>query len=383
MFRATLLSSSIQTCMGSSADANRSQLVRNLGVSGDAAPQIGIAHLQEALSFPYRYIEDPMHTSQDGRLYRCARALAEDALQKSMLDSAARKRTGVFVGSSSFNVGQEESRLTAAATGNSAVVLGTVGHGKLSHDLKRNLDLGGPDYAYSTACTSSANALLAAYQMLSHGVIDHALVLGLELFSEATLLGFHSLGLLASESLLPFDDRREGLVLGEAGTAVMLSHEPQQDSLRLCGGATGTDNQNLTSANIDGSTIASALQAALLNTQINKQDILAIKTNGTGSPMSDDAEARGLCRVFEVLPPLVALKPAIGHTLGASGATEFALWNYCVEERVVPANTGIAVGETQSGVSLNQQPEAIGDGYHLLNYFAFGGNNTVLVVHRD
>ena len=383
MFRATLLSSSIRTCMGSSAGASRSRLARNLGVSGDAAPQISITHLREALSLPYRYIEDPLHTSQDGRLYRYAQALGEDVLQESMLDSAARKRTGVFVGSSSFTVGQEESRLTAHGTRNPAVVLGTVGQGKLSHYLKRKFDLGGPDYAYSTACTSSANALLAAHQMLSHGIIDHALVLGLELFSETTLLGFHGLGLLASESLLPFDDRREGLVLGEAGTAVMLSREPKQDSLRLCGGATGTDNKNLTSANVDGSTIASVLRAALLNTQISEQDIVAIKANGTGSSMSDDAEARGLCRVFEVLPPLIALKPAIGHTLGASGVTEFVLWNHCVEEGVLPANTGIAAGETQSGVSLNQQPEAISDGYHLLNYFAFGGNNTVLVVDRE
>jgi len=383
MFRTTLLSSSIQTCMGTSAGTNRSQLARNLGVLGDAAPQIGITHLQEALSLPYRYIEDPLHISQDGRLYRYAQVLAEDALQKSMLDSAARKRTGVFVGSSSFTVGQEESRLKAGGAGNPAVVLGTVGLGKLSHYLKRNFDLGGPDYAYSTACTSSANALLAAHQMLAHSVIDHALVLGLELFSETTLLGFHGLGLLASESLLPFDDRRDGLVLGEAGTAVMLSREPKQGSLRLCGGATGTDNQNLTSANVDGSTIAIVLRAALLNTQISKQDIVAIKANGTGSSMSDDAEARGLCRVFEVLPPLVALKPAIGHTLGASGVTEFVLWNHCVEEGVLPANTGIAAGDTRSGVSLNQQPEAISDGYHLLNYFAFGGNNTVLVVYRE
>ncbi len=383
MFRATLLSSSIRTCMGSSAGASRSRLARNLGVSGAAAPRIGIAHLREALSLPYRYIEDPLYTSQDGRLYRYAQALGEDALQKSMLDSAARKRTGVFVGSSSFNVGQEESRLTAEGTGNPAVVLGTVGQGKLSHYLKRNFDLGGPDYAYSTACTSSANALLAAHQMLSHGIIDHALVLGLELFSETTLLGFHSLGLLAGESLLPFDDRCEGLVLGEAGTAVMLSCEPQQGSLRLCGGAICTDNKNLTSANIDGSTIASALREAMLNTQISKQDIVAIKANGTGSPTSDDAEACGLRRIFDVLPPLVALKPAIGHTLGASGTTEFALWNHCVEEGVLPANTGIAVGGTQSGASLNQQPQAIGDGYHLLNYFAFGGNNTVLVVCRE
>jgi 3-oxoacyl-[acyl-carrier-protein] synthase-1 len=369
--------------MGSSADAYRSRLPRQLGELGDAAPQIGITHLEEALSFPYRYIEDPLTISQVGRLSRYAQTLAEDALKKSRLDGAARKHTGVFVGSSSFNVGQEESRLALSSAGDPAIVFETVGQGKFSRSLKRHFDLGGPDYAYSTACTSSANALLAAHQMLSRGVIDHALVLGLELFNETTLLGFHNLGLLASKSLLPFDDRREGMVLGEAGTAVVLSRESQKDCLQLCGGATCTDNQNLTSANVDGSTIASALKAALDNTRISEQDILAIKTHGTGSPMSDEAEARGLRRVFDVLPPLVALKPAIGHTLGASGAAEFALWSYCLDEGLLPANTGIAVGETQSGVSLNQQSEVIGDGFHLLNYFAFGGNNTVLVTYRQ
>jgi len=383
MFRATLLSSSMQSCMGSSVDSYRLTLPRQLGELGDAAPQICIAHLEEALSFPYRYVEDPLTTSQVGRLSRYAHSLAEDALKKSGLDGVARRRTGVFVGSSSFNVGQEESRMTLESAGVPAIVFETVGQGKFSKSLKRHFDLGGPDYAYSTACTSSANALLVAHQMMSHGVIDHALVLGLELFNETTLLGFHNLGLLASKSLLPFDDRREGMVLGEAGAAIVLSRESQEDCLQLCGGATCTDNRNLTSANVDGTTIAGALQAALDNARISEQEILAIKTHGTGSPMSDEAEARGLRRVFDVLPPLVALKPAIGHTLGASGAAEFALWSHCLDDGLLPANTGIALGDTQSGINLNQQSQVIGGGFHLLNYFAFGGNNTVLVTYRQ
>ncbi len=382
MFRTTLLSSSLQTCLGSGAAAHRAQVGRSLVLPGTAAPQISVTHVAEPVNVPYRYIDDPGKVSQVGRFHHYAAKLTEDALEHSMLDVAGRKRTGVFLGSSSFIVGQSESRLTSGEAGNQAIVFDTAGQGKLSRYIKRRFNLGGPDFAYSTGCTSSANAMLSAYRMLADQVIDHALILGLEFFSETTLLGFSNLGLLASNSLLPFDDKRDGLVLGEAGAALVLSREAKQDCLQLCGGATGTDTQSLTSANPDGSTIAATLQRAMAHAGIGTQDIRAIKTHGTGSPMSDEAEARGISRVFEVTPPLVALKPAIGHTLGASGAVEFALWAHCLDNGTLPANTGIAGGNTKSGVSLNQQAEELDGGHHLLNYFSFGGNNTVLVCYR-
>ncbi len=379
MFRASLLSSSLRTSIGSDATAHRSRLADSLSLSGVAAPRTHISHLAEPLSLPYRHIDDPLSTSQDGRWYRYALDLAEEAIESAMLDPVALKRTGIFLGSSSFNVGEAESRLTAGTAGDPAVVLDTVGQGKLSRHLKQHFKLGGPDFAYSTACTSSANAMLAAHQMLSQQVIDHALVLGLEFFNETTLLGFHNLGLLANDALLPFDDRRDGLVLGEAGAALVLSREPKQGCLQLCGGASGTDTQSLTSANVDGSTIASTLEDAINNARISKKDIAAIKVHGTGSPMSDEAEARGVLRVFDELPPLVALKPAIGHTLGARGAAEFALWHESLADGFLPANTGIAKGEQQLGVNLNQRPDTARGDFHLHNCFSFGGNNTVLV----
>ena len=363
MFRATLLGSSLRTSLGKEA----------------AAPRTHISHLAEPLSVPYRYIDDPLSTSQDGRFTRYALQLAKGAIDSAMLDRAALNRTGVFVGSSSFNVGEAESRLTTGTAGDPAIVLDTVGHGKLSRYLKRHLKLGGPDFAYSTACTSSANAMLTAHRMLSRQSIDHALVLGLEFFNETTLLGFYNLGLLAENALLPFDNRRDGLVLGEAGAALILSREVKQGCLQLCGGACGTDTQSLTSPNIDGSTIASTLQHAMHNAHIDQETVAAIKVHGTGSPMSDEAEARGLQHVFERLPPLVALKPAIGHTLGASGAAEFALWNESLADGFLPANTGIAAGEQTLGINLNQRPDVPRGDHHLHNCFSFGGNNTVLV----
>jgi len=383
MFRATLLGSSIKTCLGSSSEACSANLAQNMGMLADAVSQVEISHLKEPLSFPYRYIEDPLHTDQDGRLFDCALALAQEALSSSNLDKAALRNMGLFVGSSSFNVGENEARLKDRSIGEPTIVLENVGQGKLSQRLKRILDLGGTDFTYSTACTSSANALLSAHQMLSQGAVDHALVIGLELFNETTLLGFYNLGLLAKEVLLPFDDKRDGLILGEAGAAVVLSREADRESLLLCGGAIRTDTGSITSVCSDGSTVAEVMQAALSCVQVDSRDISAIKAHGTGSPMSDEAEAHGLHRVFEKLPPIIALKPAIGHTLGASGAVEFALWSHCIAGAALPANTGIAAAKTLSGVSLNQDPTLPASGYHLLNYFAFGGNNTVLVTYRD
>lgn len=301
------------------------------------------------------------------------------------LTPAERKRTGIFLGSSSFDVAVSEHlyRQQLSDCAKLAVPMPIIGYGKLAQGVAHQFDLSPQVYTYSTACTSSANALLYAHRFLQAGAIDHALVLGMEFFNHTTLLGFYGLGLISpGELMMPFSRHRDGLILGEACGLLLLSRAGEAAAIEVCGGAVATDNHSLTAANIDGSSLAAVIQQAMGDSQAAAGDIVAIKAHGTASLMNDEAEAAGLKRIFtQAMPPTFALKPFCGHTLGACGALEMALTIGCLRRGFLPANPQ-QVPDPALGIELLAQPQSAPDGFYLFNCFAFGGNNNATILRK-
>jgi 3-oxoacyl-[acyl-carrier-protein] synthase-1 len=91
-----------------------------------------------------------------------------------------------------------------------------------------------------------------------------------------------------------------------------------------------------------------------------------------------------MLRVFQELPPVAALKPYIGHTLGGCGLNELLLFRAAAESGFLIATPGIACagedGASDLGVKLNQTERDLPRGHYMLNYFGFGGNNTSLIL---
>lgn len=332
-------------------------------------------------------IKQPLRPAPADIIYPYLHSMTLNALDSAGLTTAERKRTGLFLGSSSFDVCVSELQYQVALRGPNpalAVPMPIIGYGKLAYDLGQQLAISVHRYTYSTACTSSANALLYAHRMLLAGVIDHALVVGMEFFNQTTLLGFYGLGLISpSQTMRPFSCGRDGLILGEGCGVLLLSRDTQASPIQLCGGAIATDNHSLTAANIDGSSLAAVIEQALANSDVDAKSIAAVKVHGTASLMNDEAEAAGLRRVFgEQLPPTFALKPFCGHTLGASGALEMALTIGCMQKGLLPANPQFE-SDPELGVSLISDVSPAPTGHYLMNCFAFGGNNNALIVRRE
>ena len=217
--------------------------------------------------------------------------------------------------------------------------------------------------------------------MLTNDRISHALVVGVELFNVVTAMGFRGLQLLAGGVMKPFDRARDGLVLGEACSALVLGPEPHgTGTFHLRGGATLCDTHSMSAANPDGSTVAAVMSQALTAAQLVPQQMSAIKIHGTASMLSDEAEVAGMRRLFADLPPLCAVKPFIGHSLGACGLTELVLFCAAVEQGFLIGTPGICAGDSDLGVTLNQQPRPLAPGHFMLNYFGFGGSNTSLIT---
>ena len=254
-----------------------------------------------------------------------------------------------------------------------------------------HLEMSGPILTVTTGCSSSANALLLAAEMIQRGRVRRAIVIGAEGLGAVTLAGFASLLLLDEDGCRPFDRDRAGLQIGEAVAALMLETDdhavPQVTAARLpptallMGGANRCDFHHLTSARPDGGVMAAVMQDALDEAGLDAGQISVIKAHATGSIDSDAAEASAIRTVFGASPPPVtALKRYLGHTLGACGAVETAAMLGCIADGFIPAAAGFDKIDPTLKIEPIRTSLPAAPGACLLNFFGFGGNYTSLVI---
>ncbi len=307
----------------------------------------------------------------------------QEALSGVSLTDEVRKTIPLFIGSSSYGIGIGEALYQQALKqGEAGTPVPLDGFTQVGHRLRQGYGLLGPDYAYNTACTSSANALLSAVSSIAQGHSEYALVIGLETYNLTTLAGFYGMQLLAPEMMRPFDKHRQGLVLGEGcGVLLLQAAEAGSKGITIRGGASRCDTHSIAASNPDGSAIAAVMEDALEQCGVDAEDIIAIKAHGTGSPLNDDGEAAGMKRVFTRVPPFFSLKSYIGHTLGGCGAIETALTAVCLAGQKIPASAGFECADENLGLAPIHQAQTAGQGYYMLNFFGFGGNNCSLIMH--
>jgi 3-oxoacyl-(acyl-carrier-protein) synthase len=224
--------------------------------------------------------------------------------------------------------------------------------------------------------------LVAAVAHVEAGLLEHALVLGVEVYNDVTALGFQGLGLLGTSIMKPFDSSRGGLVLGEGVSAIVVGHDrgDRRAPVFLRGSASLCDPYGISASAPDGSTIRQVMELALESANLSVHDIAAVKVHGTASLSNDEAESAGMLQLFERLPPVCAIKPFIGHTLGACGLNELILFYRALEAGFLIATPGIATTAEALGVQLNQRCDPMAPGNFMLNYFGFGGNNCSLII---
>ena len=317
------------------------------------------------------------------RLLRVIEVVVDEALREAGLRPSEQRRMALCVGSSSFDICvSEELYREELARGGDVLPLRSSSFGNLAESIRSRFGLQGEDYTFNTACTASANGLGYAARLIHAGFVDHALVLGVELVNDLTALGFHALGLLSASDMKPFDPARDGLVPGEACSALVLGRgEDGRFSWR--GDANMCDTTSMVAAHTDGSTVSAVIERALSDARLVPSAITAVKAHGTATPLNDEAEAAGLLRAFETVPPVCALKPFIGHTLGACGLTELILFYRAIESGFLIATPTIGADPSAWGVVLNQTERPITRGNFVLNSFGFGGNNTSVVISRN
>lgn len=231
--------------------------------------------------------------------------------------------------------------------------------------------------SFSTACTSSANALKTAKELIKIGAYENILVVGADEICMTTIFGFNSLGILSDEVCTPFQNDRKGMNVAEGIAALLLQKTYQKDSIELVGAGASSDAYHIANPDPEAQGAITAIKNALDDASLKSQDIDYVNAHGTGTKANDSTEAKAVDEVFGKNIYISSSKSNLGHTLGAAGAMEAII---CIEslkkQKFVPQ---IYTNNNES--SLNFVTDAI-DGnikYALSNSFAFGGNNTSLI----
>lgn len=244
----------------------------------------------------------------------------------------------------------------------------------------------GPCYAISTACSSSARALMSARSLLIAGVADAVIVGGVDSLCQLTLNGFSALESLANGLCLPFSRNRSGINIGE-GAALFLM-EKASDGIQLAGAGAASDAHHMSAPHPDGAGAELAIRKACQQAKISIEQLDYINLHGTATVLNDLMEAKVLDRLGAANIPASSTKALTGHTLGAAGAIEAALcWltlselnteqsliPHCSDEQTDPELAPLNF--VVKGVKKNSR-------YCLSNSFAFGGNNVALILGRN
>ena len=319
-------------------------------------------------------------------------AIADSAL---MWNNALRARTGVITGSCLGGMGTEDafyfdlyhenkSRLSPTA-------VPRIMSNAVSSHVAMEQKFTGASFTTSTACSSANHAIGQAFWLIRQGTLDCALVGG----SEAPIVFGHlkaweGMRVVAPDTCRPFSKNRAGLILGEG--AAMLVLETLEHALargakiyaELAGFGMSADAHHLTNPLPEGA--ARAMNDALDDAGLSREQINYVNAHGTGTPANDSAETRALRQVFGSHTDNLAVsstKSMHGHALGAAGALEAAATVLSLHGNFIPPTANFL--ERDPACDLDVVPNearAAKIEAALSNSFAFGGLNAVLAFRR-
>jgi 3-oxoacyl-[acyl-carrier-protein] synthase-1 len=244
---------------------------------------------------------------------------------------------------------------------------------------RRFLGLGGPAFAVSTACSSSAKAFASAQRMISSGLCEAVVVGGVDSLCFTTLYGFSSLELVSRKPCRPADRDRDGISIGEAAGYALVERPDGRTGIGLLGYGESTDAYHMSSPHPEGLGAQLAMQAALARAGLTAGDIDYVNLHGTATKANDSAEDKAVHSLFGGSVPVSSIKGWTGHTLGAAGIANAIVSCLSISRGFVPQslNTQNVDPELRANIVLKSHDAPI---RHVVsNAFGFGGNNVSLV----
>jgi 3-oxoacyl-[acyl-carrier-protein] synthase-1 len=384
------------SCLGHGLDAMRDMLTQQRSglapcrfeTVRDLTTYIGEAPGVDAVTLPTSLSE---HDCRNNRLAWLG--LMQDGFDvavKAAIARHGRRRVGVFLGTSTAGILQTEQAYRRRDADSGALpddfkYRTTHNTYSVAGFVRDCFQLEGPAMVVSTACSSSAKVFGSAARMIEAGLIDAALVGGVDSLCLTTLYGFNSLELLAPQPCRPFDAARNGLSIGEAAAFVLLERPGDSldaDAVLLLGVGESSDAHHMSSPHPEGLGARMAMTAALRAAELQTSDIDYINLHGTATPGNDAAEGKGVAMLFGDRTPCSSTKDASGHTLGAAGGLEAIICSIALQHGFLPGGCNTQQLDPNIPIRYLTANAEIAPQRVLSNSFGFGGTNCSLVLGR-
>lgn len=328
---------------------------------------------------------------RNNRLAR--RGLTSDGFDATVRAAIARhgvRRVGVILGTSTSGILATETAYRqrdplSGALPASFIYRGTHNTYSLAAFVRDWFGLEGPAGVVSTACSSSAKAHAAAARMIHAGLIDAAIVGGVDSLCLTTLHGFASLELTSPEPCRPYDAARKGISIGEAAAFALLERPPASldaDAVLLLGCGESSDAYHMSSPHPEGRGARQAMEAALADAGLTADDIDYINLHGTATPNNDAAEGCAVAALFGTRVPGSSTKGITGHTLGAAGALEASVCALALAEGFLPGSVNTRTLDPGIPIDYLLSTREAPLRHAMSNSFGFGGSNCSLVFGR-
>lgn len=307
-------------------------------------------------------------------------------------------RVAVLMGTSTSSIGASEEAYTRLS--NDGQFPADLSHPEVHspHSLgafvAHALGAQGPCMTVATACSSSAKVFAQAERLLRCGMVDAAIVGGVDSLCQSVLFGFKSLGLVSPQLCRPFDADRDGINLAEAGGFALLERtspghaRPDQaaSELHLIGHGESSDAHHMSAPHPQGLGARQAMLQALARARITAGQVDYINLHGTATPRNDEVEAAVVAEVFPGTTRVSSTKGWTGHALGAAGILEAVITLLALQGQWIPGTLNCSRPDPLAGERFQRmlQREAADAqlSVAMSNSFGFGGNNCALLFAR-
>ncbi len=237
----------------------------------------------------------------------------------------------------------------------------------------------------SNACISGGLGLAVARRLGNSEKIKNAIVVGADLVSDFVISGFNSFQALSTKACKPFSKDRDGISLGEASAAILVSTEKPEISnvISLIGDASANDANHISGPSRTGEGLYKSIQNALKEASIFAEEIGFLSAHGTATVYNDEMESMAFHRSALQKTPLHSLKGFYGHTLGASALIESIITKHSMLNNEIFASKNFEELGVSKPLNVIQKNEKKEIRYALKTASGFGGCNLALVFKAE
>lgn len=320
-------------------------------------------------------------------------AWTESGLTSSRVDPA---RIAVIIGTANggqdvLNVGYRRLLVDHAKRPSPMTIPMTMASAPASR-ISREIGATGPVFGVTSACASSAHAMIQALAMVRSGLVDVAVTGGADsCFCLGYLRAWDATRVVSPDTCRPFSRDRKGMIIGEGAGAIVIESRRHAEARGaaplavLAGGGMSSSAHNFVGSDEAG--LAQVMRAALADAGLRPEDVDYINAHGTGTRANDAAEAAAILSVFGLkakAPAVSSTKSMHGHAMGAAGAIELLATIAALRHGKIPPTINFTEPDPECDIDVT--PNACRERtvrVAISNSFAFGGLNAALVVRRE